>query len=227
AREFGVDADFHVDFADEPEHLHVRYIAEQTVRHGWQGRVAVGHLTEVAALPPAEQDAVIEEIRAAGLGVIVLPATDLSLMGRRDAHNVRRGLAPVKRLLAAGVPVAAATNNVRNAFTPVGTGDLALMGFLVSVGCHMGTPEELRQALAMLTEHPARILGRGRGAGAAGAAAGAVVWGAERGGGGGVGGGGEGAGGVVAARAARRLVVKGGRVSVEHHRSVDERWRRA
>src|SRR5215471_4150921 len=72
AREFDVDVDFHIDFADEPEHLHVRYIAEQTARHGWQGRVAVGHLTELAAMPPAEQDAVVGEIRAAGLGVIVL-----------------------------------------------------------------------------------------------------------------------------------------------------------
>jgi len=146
--------------------------------------------------------------------VIVLPATDLYLMGRRDAHNVRRGLAPVRRLLAAGVPVAAATNNVRNAFTPVGTADLALMGFLVSVGCHMGTPEDLRRALAMLTEHPARILGRGRAAVAAGAPADLIVWEAER------------AEDVIAALAARRLIVKGGRVSVEHHRSVDERWRR-
>jgi len=36
ARQFDVDADFHVDFFDEPEHLHVRYIAEQAVRNGWQ-----------------------------------------------------------------------------------------------------------------------------------------------------------------------------------------------
>ena len=133
AREFGVDVDFHADFFDEPEHLHVRYICEQTVRLGWEGRVAVGHLTELAALAPAEQDAVIAELRAARVGVIVLPATDLYLMGRRDARNPRRGLAPVKRLLAAGVPVAAATNNVRNAFTPVGNADLALMGVLLAV----------------------------------------------------------------------------------------------
>ena len=87
--------------------------------------------------------------------MIVLPATDLYLMGRRDARNPRRGLAPVKRLLAAGVPVAAATNNVRNAFTPVGNADLALMGVLLAVGAHMGARAELAQVLAMLTtEHP-------------------------------------------------------------------------
>ncbi len=215
AREFGVDADFHVDFSDEPEHLHVRYIAEQTVRHGWQGRVAVGHVTELAALPSAEQQRVIDEIRAAELGVIVLPATDLYLMGRRDAHNVRRGLAPVKRLLAAGVPVAAATNNVRNAFTPVGTADLALMGFLVSVGCHMGTPQDLIGALAMLTEHPARILGLGGARVEAGARADLVLWETDR------------TEDTIAAIARRLLVIKRGRVTVEHEHSVREPWRRA
>ena len=51
AREFGVDADFHVDFFDEPAHLHVREIVRRTERLGWQKRVAVGHLTELAALP--------------------------------------------------------------------------------------------------------------------------------------------------------------------------------
>jgi hypothetical protein len=63
----------------------------------------------------------------------VLPATDLYLMGRTDVRTVRRGIAPVKRLLAAGVTVAAATNNVRNAFTPLGTAGLPLMGYLLGV----------------------------------------------------------------------------------------------
>ena len=213
AREFGVDVDFHADFFDEPEHLHVRYICEQTVRLGWEGRVAVGHLTELAALAPAEQDAVIGELRAAGVGVIVLPATDLYLMGRRDARNPRRGLAPVKRLLAAGVPVAAATNNVRNAFTPVGNADLALMGVLLAVGAHMGARAELAQALAMLTTEPARIL-RLEGHGLAlGDRADLVVWDAA------------GLDEAVGALAPRAYVIKSGRVTVEHRPMVLEPWR--
>jgi cytosine deaminase len=215
ARRFDVDADFHVDFFDEPEHLHVRLICERTVRLGWQGRVAVGHLTEVAALPPAEQDAIAALLQRSGVGVIMLPATDLYLMGRRDERNVRRGLAPARRLLAAGVPVAAATNNVRNAFTPVGNADLALMGYLLAVGAHMGTDQGLREALAMITEHPARIL-RLEGYGlAVGSRADLVVWETTR------------PEDVVGALAPRRLVVKRGRVSVEHSRSVRERWRGA
>lgn len=160
AREFGTDADFHLDFSDEPEHLHIRYVAAKTIREGWQGRVAVGHLTELAACDEAEQARLIAAIREAGIAVITLPATDLYLMGRRDTRNVRRGLTPIKRLLAAGVTVAAATNNVQNAFTPVGNADPLLLACLLVVAAHMGTEAEMAAVLDMLTVAPARILGR-------------------------------------------------------------------
>ena len=213
AREFGVDADFHADFFDEPEHLHVRYICEQTARFGWEGRVAVGHLTELAALAPAERDSVIAELRAARVGVIMLPATDLYLMGRRDERNARRGLAPAKQLLAAGVPVAAATNNVRNAFTPVGNADLALMGVLLVVGAHMGTRAELLQALAMLTTEPARILRRQDHGLALGNRADLVVWEAAA------------LDEALGGLAPRAYVIKSGRVTVEHRPTIVEPWR--
>src|SRR5262247_3447190 len=138
AREFGVDADFHVDFFDEPEHLHVREIVRQTERLGWQTRVAVGHLTEMAAMPTAEQATLTADLARAGIGVISLPLTDLYLMGRGDERNVRRGLAPIRRLLEAGVPVALASNNIRNPFTPIGTADPAHLAFVAAVAAHMG-----------------------------------------------------------------------------------------
>jgi len=215
AAEFGVDADFHADFFDEPQHLHARYIAAETVRRGWQGRVALGHMSEMAALPPDEQDALARELARAGVAVIVLPATDLYLMGRKDVRSPRRGLAPIKRLLAAGVTVAAATNNVQNAFTPVGTAGLPLMGFLLSVGAHMGTDAELGQVLEMLTTQPARILRISDYGLGVGSRADLVVWEAER------------AEQVVSAQRPCRLIVKAGRVTVEHARSVREPWRAA
>jgi cytosine deaminase len=213
ARQFDVDADFHVDFFDEPEHLHLRYIADQAVKHGWQNRVALGHCTELGALSPPDLQPIAALLSEAGVGVITLPATDLYLMGRKDTHRIRRGLAPVKRLLTSGVPVAAATNNVRNAFTPVGNANLALMGFLLTVGAHMGTVAEQAEVLKMLTEYPARLLRLPAYGLAVGCRADLVVWEAQR------------AEEVAAAVAPPRLVVKRGRVTVEHERIVREPWR--
>jgi cytosine deaminase len=213
AREFGVDADFHVDFFDEPEHLHLRYIMEQTIRWGWQGRVVVGHCTELGALPPADLAPIAAGLKDAGVGVITLPATDLYLMGRKDTHRIRRGLAPVKRLLEAGVTVAAATNNVRNAFTPVGNANLLLMGFLLTVGAHMGTERERREVLEMLTAHPARLLRLPPCGPGLGLQADLVVWDAVR------------LDDLVAGQAVPWKVVKRGRITVEQERIVREPWR--
>jgi cytosine deaminase len=213
AREFGVDADFHVDFFDEPEHLHLRYIIEQTTRWGWQGRVAVGHCTELGALPPTDLAPIAAGLKEAGVGVITLPATDLYLMGRKDTHRIRRGLAPVKRLLEAGVMVAAATNNVRNAFTPVGNANLLLMGFLLTVGAHMGTEQGRREVLEMLTMHPARLLRLPPSGPSLGLQADLVVWDAAR------------HDDLVAGQAVPWVVVKRGRITVEHERRVLEPWR--
>jgi cytosine deaminase len=215
AAAFGVDADFHVDFADEPEHLHVREIAAQTTRAGWQGRVTVGHLTELAAAAAFRQDEIIAEIAAARLGVICLPATDLYLMGRKDDSNVRRGLAPIRRLLRAGVPVALASNNIRNPFTPVGTADLAHMAFIAAVAAHMGTPADLRALLAAITLHPAQMLRLPEYGLAAGCRADLVAWDCER------------PEDAVATLAPRSLVVKRGRVTVQSRHEVLEPWRQA
>jgi cytosine deaminase len=212
---FGVDADFHVDFADEPEHLHIRNVVAETLRTGWRGRVAVGHLTELAALPPYQQGELVAEIAAADIGVIVLPMTDLYLMGRRDELNPRRGLAPVRRLLDGGVRVALASNNLRNPFSPVGTADLVDLTFVAAVAAHMGTPADLRRLLNTITIHPAAML-RLPGYGLdPGCRADLVAWDCER------------VEDVVAVRPPRTLVVKRGRVTLQHARRVVERWRDA
>lgn len=213
AQAFDVDVDFHVDFFDEPEHLHVREIIAATLHAGWQGRVAVGHLTELAALPPLDQEPIVADLAAARIGVIALPATDLYLMGRRDEINVRRGITPLRRLLAGGVSVALGSNNVRNPFTPVGTADLADLTFLAAVAGHMGTAEDMRTLLDAITIHPARILRLPDYGLAVGCRADLLVWECET------------PQDVVATLPPRALVVKNGRITIEHERHVRERWR--
>ena len=94
------------------------------MKQDWQGRVCAGHMTALAALEPAELAPIAATIRDAGLSVLALPGADLYLMGHGDTHNVRRDLAPVRRLAEAGVNAAVSTNNVQNPFTPWGDADL-------------------------------------------------------------------------------------------------------
>src|SRR5206468_3812655 len=100
------DVDLHLDFADDADRLLVGEVTDRTMRRDWHGRVCVGHMTALGALMPEELAPVVARIRDAGISILVLPATDLYLMGRHDVKNVRRGLAPARRLHDAGVNVA-------------------------------------------------------------------------------------------------------------------------
>ncbi|MFF4752149.1 amidohydrolase family protein [Streptomyces sp. NPDC002514] len=162
AREFGVPADLHADFADDtqdPRFALAEYIAEVTVESGLRGRVALGHMTSLAGREPADRRAVLGELAAAGVAVVPLPATDMHLGGRADAHNVRRGIAPVRDLWEAGVTCAYSSNNIRNAFTPYGNADMLDIGLFLAQTSHLSSPQDLARVLAMATTEAAEVVG--------------------------------------------------------------------
>jgi cytosine deaminase len=140
--------DLHVDFTDDPDVHHVDEVIAETVRCGWAGRVAVGHVTSLAAMAPEARAARLRALAAAGVAVVILPATDLFLNG---------AMAPFNELVAAGVDVAIASNNVQNAFTPFGRADLLQLAWLTAV-TQRADPCALLDAI---TTVPARILGLG------------------------------------------------------------------
>ncbi|WP_415936883.1 amidohydrolase family protein [Streptomyces sp. 039-1] len=162
AAEYGVPADLHADFADDagdPRQSMAEYVAEATRRRGLGGRVTLGHMTSLAGRPRRERMAVMRELAAAGVAVVPLPATDLHLGGRSDTRAVRRGVAPVRELWEAGVVIATASNNIRNAFTPYGTGDLLDIALLLAQTGHLSGPADLRRVLRMVTYDAARVVG--------------------------------------------------------------------
>jgi cytosine deaminase len=160
AREFDADVDFHLDFSDEADGILAPYVAGVTMARGWEGRVCGGHVTALGALEPPEVAPIAAQLRDAGISVLALPATDLYLSGRRDTKNIRRGLAPVRQLVEAGVNVAVSTNNVQNPFTPFGDADLLRIAHLLAHAAHLGTVEDLRVVLRMATDHAARAIRR-------------------------------------------------------------------
>ncbi|MBS7542150.1 amidohydrolase family protein [Ancylobacter oerskovii] len=158
----GLPVDMHADFADDvgdQRFASARYIAEKTIATGYQGRVALGHVTSLGALPPDELAPVIELLRRADVHIVTLPATDVYLGGRKDEAKPRRGLTPVRALHEAGVNVAYSSNNIRNAFTPFGKADPLVIGNLLAHLVQFGTPEHQVEILKMGTVNAARAVG--------------------------------------------------------------------
>ncbi len=111
AREFGAPLDVHADFGIPIEHSALGTIAEIAREYGLRGRVLVGHATTLASMQPSQRATIVARFADAGIGVCCLPRTDLFL----DGH-----VAPLEELRLAGVGAYLGTNNVQNAFTPVG-----------------------------------------------------------------------------------------------------------
>lgn len=199
AAEFDCDVDFHLDFLDDDRPLQLPWVLRATEMRGWQGRVCLGHMTKLAALPPEALHDIGTQLAALGISVLALPASDLYMMARRDTHNVRRGVAPLQRLIAAGANGAIATNNVQNLFTPFGDGDVLKIATLIAQVLQLGTETDHALCLEMASTRAAAAIGIPNYRVEVGGAADLVILGTSS------------PTGAIAAAPPTRTVIKGGR----------------
>ena len=158
AQHFDLDIDFHLDFDLDPSWMDLEEVCRQTQRFGWGGRVAVGHVTKLSALGPERFKTTAQVLADAGVGVTVLPATDLYLMGRERDRDVPRGVAPAHRLLELGIVCSIASNNILNPFTPFGDCSLLRMANLYANVAQAGRRSELSACFEMVTAWPAKLM---------------------------------------------------------------------
>ena len=159
AKKYDKDIDFHQDFKDSFEGQSIEYLCKKTIEEGYQGRVSVGHLTSIAAMPDDKLKPILDLLSEAKINVMALPMTDLHLGGRNDEYNVRRAVTPIRKLRDAGVNVCIASNNIRNPFTPYGNGDLIQVAMVAIPVAHLGGASDLGTVLPMITKNPAKALG--------------------------------------------------------------------
>lgn len=162
AEKYELPLDFHVDESDEADVRTLEYLAERTLERGLVGRVVAGHCCALAAVPDEVAARVIDKVKEAGISVITLPSCNLYLMGRKDKQPIRRGVTRVKELLAAGVNVAYASDNIRDPFRPFGNADMLEEALITAQVLQMGLPHELYVVLRMGTYQAATAVGLGQ-----------------------------------------------------------------
>lgn len=158
AEAFGKPIDLHIDETEDPQMLSLETLAEQTSAHGMQGQVTAGHCCSLAFADTATAERVIDKVAQAGLHLITLPSCNLVLMGRSQ-QPAPRGVTRVKELLARGVNVSAASDNVSDPFNPFGHYDLLQIANLNAHLAHLSGTAEIQQSLEMVTSRPAHTLG--------------------------------------------------------------------
>ncbi|WP_213769394.1 amidohydrolase family protein [Bradyrhizobium sp. dw_78] len=158
AERSGLPLDLHIDEHLDGGRVLFDALADLTRERGMAGRVVAGHCSALSAMPRDQALRSIERLHEAGVAVVTLPAANLFLQGRAADRLAPRGLTRVRELLEAGVPVAAASDNIEDAFVPTGSGDLLEIARWTVLAGHLGL-NDLRRAFDMVSSTPASLMG--------------------------------------------------------------------
>ncbi|MFM7537961.1 MAG: amidohydrolase family protein [Acidimicrobiales bacterium] len=147
AAERGRALDLHTDETLDPKHLELRDLAAWVHRTGFAHPVAASHCVSLGMQAHDVQDAVAEEVAAAGVAVITLPQTNLFLQAREHRVGPPRGLTALGPLLRAGVVVGAGADNLQDPFNTVGRADPFETAALLVMAGHL-LPEQAYEAVS-------------------------------------------------------------------------------
>ncbi len=158
AREYDIHVDMHIDSGHDPATMDNMLVADLAEKYKYGGRVAMGHMTKVAALPPAKQKDIAKRLADTGVAVTVLPATDLFVLARHKDHDVPRCITDANLFAEQGCNCSISTNNILNPFTPFGDCSLIRMANMHANVLQVGQPDRLSELFSMISDRSARLI---------------------------------------------------------------------
>ncbi|MCY0094890.1 cytosine deaminase [Hoeflea ulvae] len=159
AIDLGLDLDFHVDETDDTDAVSLDRIADAALRHGFEGRILVGHCCSLARQPDEQVKATLDKVARAGLSIVSLPMCNMYLQDRRsDATTPRwRGVTLLHEMAARGINVCVASDNTRDPFYAYGDLDVLEVYRESTRILHFDHP--VGAWPATVTANPARAMG--------------------------------------------------------------------
>jgi cytosine deaminase len=125
AAERGVGLDFHADESGDAGARALGHIARAVLRRGFEGRVVCGHCCSLAVQPSEVVEETLDLVKQAGIAVVTLPMCNLYLQDRVPGRTPRwRGVTLLHEMKTRGIPVAVASDNVRDPFYGFGDHDM-------------------------------------------------------------------------------------------------------
>lgn len=159
AKRYDVDVDAHIDETDDPTSLTLRDLARLTKEYGYEGRVTAAHCCSLAANDPEVVDAILQEVHDAQMTIVPLPSTNLYLQGREDKKNVRRGIAPIKKMVHDfTINVAIGSDNVRDPFNCFGNANPLQSALIAAHGAQMGGTQDFDALFAAISINGMKLM---------------------------------------------------------------------
>jgi cytosine deaminase len=142
----GVGIDIHLHDGGEGGLAQVIAIAERTNASGLKGKVAISHAFALGSVPIDLAKSTADLLAAAGVAIM--------------SHGPgAAAMPPVKLLRDHGVDVFGGSDNIRDAWSPFGNGDMLERAMLIGYRANFRHDHELELAFEMVTAAAARVLG--------------------------------------------------------------------
>jgi cytosine deaminase len=142
----GAGLDIHLHDGGEGGLAQILAIAARTKANGLKGKVTVSHAFALGSVP----------LETAACAADVLAETGVAIM----SHGPGAGtMPPVLMLRAHGVEVFGGSDNIRDAWSPFGNGDMLDRAMVIGYRGNFRHDHELEVAYEMVTEAGARVLG--------------------------------------------------------------------
>ncbi len=120
-----LDVDVHTDQSDDVAAFALPRVAEAVIRSGFAGRVVCGHCVNLALQPADVIARTLELCARARIAFAVMPTPMMYLMDRVPGRTPRwRGVTAAHEIRAAGLPIAIAGDNCRDAWFAYGDHDM-------------------------------------------------------------------------------------------------------
>lgn len=157
AARHGLALDFHVDEGQEAGLDGLALITAQALRTGFQGPILCGHAVSLMNQTGPALDLLLADMARAGVSLCALPTTNLYLQSRQGGTPDRRGITRLAEAAAAGVTTCLGTDNVQDAFYPLGRHDPMLTLAQAIPALHLDPP--FGRHLTLIATDAARALG--------------------------------------------------------------------
>ncbi len=156
AQTYGLPLDFHVD-EGLGDYNGLEMIADAALAARIKHPTLCGHACSLMDRDTDCVKRIADKLARAGIAVCALPTTNLYLQDRQTGTPDRRGLTRLRELRAAGVTVLTGSDNVADAFCPLGQFDPMAALHLTALAAHLDPP--MVQWLPMITTDARRAMG--------------------------------------------------------------------
>jgi cytosine deaminase len=146
AEKYGVGVDIHLHDGGEGGIAQMNAIAQRTRAAGLTGKVAISHAFALGSVPTDLAARTADRLAEAGIAIM--------------SHGPGAATMPPLPLLRAhGVEVFGGSDNIRDAWSPFGNGDMLERAMLIGYRANFRHDHELRLPYEMVTSAAARVLG--------------------------------------------------------------------